>query len=330
MRWENDVEVGNWIRDRLDPGFTTMHGVVPHGFEAYARIFHPASVRSLLGGGVVPTSDELRAMSDDEFDRTVASLRDEVVTWADTAAAFGTVLHPLAQWNRIVRTPEGEDWRGRRSPDGRQFSAPIEGDLPPAILAHVAEHLVAHTTTPDDGIAGVWAGWGGLLGGYGPAGRVFLTATGDAAEAHAALLAESIHDPFNNPYQKAVWHDGILPREISESAHLELPQREHVLFAAPPRAFADPDWVAFVPWRDPSTGSGIGLDERGVAPMAQHPSLIWPADRAWILVSEIDFDSTVVAGSAALVAALCADERIEALPLAEGADLQWDADELNR
>lgn len=323
MRWEDDVEVGGWIRDRLDPGFATMHGVVPRGFDAYARVFHPASVRSLTGGGVVPTSEELRALPDDDFDRTVASFHDEAVTWADTAVAFGTVLHPLAQWNRIVRTPAGEDWRHRHTPDGREFSAPIEGDLPPGILAHVAEHLVAHTTTPDDGIAGIWAGWGGLLGGYGPAGRVFLTATDDPVEAHAALLAESIHDPFNNPYQKAVWHDGILSREVSEGAHLELPQREHVLFAAPPRAFADPDWVAFVPWRDRA------LEERGIPPMAQHPSLIWPADRAWILVSEIDFDSTVVAGSAALIAALCADERIEALPLAEGASLQWDADEVN-
>ncbi|MBS1908082.1 MAG: hypothetical protein JST33_16300 [Actinobacteria bacterium] len=329
MRWEDDVEVGSWIRERLDPGFATMHGVVPRGFEAYARIFHPASVRSVPSGRV-PTHDELRAMSEDEEERILSGLRDDDITWADTAAAFGTVLHPLAQWNRLVRTPAGEDWRRRRAPDGREFSGPIEGDLPPGVLARVAAHLVAHTTTPEDGVAGVWAGWGGLLGGFGSTARVFLSATDDAAAAHAAMLAESIHDPFNNPYQKAVWQDGILPREISEGAHLELPMREHLLFSAPPRAFADPDWVAFVPWRDPSTGSGTGHEERGAAPMAQHPSLIWPADRAWILVSEIDFDSTVVAGSAALVADLCADERIEALPIPEGANLQWDADELNR
>lgn len=330
MRWEDDVEVGSWIRERLDPQFgPSMHSVVPRGFEAYARIFHPASVRSVTGG-VVPTNDELGALSDDDYDRVVASFRDEDINWAGTAAAFGTVLHPLAQWNRIVRTPEGEDWRRRHSPDGREFSAPIEGDLPPGILAHVAEHLVAHTTTPDDGIAGVWEGWGGLLGGYGSPSHVFLTAASDPVEAHAAMLAESIHDPFNNPYQKAVWHDGILPREISEGAHLALPQRKHVLFAAPPRAFADPDWVAFVPWRDPSTGSGTALGERGLPPIAQHPSLIWPSDRAWILVSEIDFDSTIVAGSAALIAALCAEQRIEALPIPAEADLHWDADRVNR
>ncbi|PRB00353.1 hypothetical protein [Microbacterium sp. MYb64] len=323
MRWEDDVQVGRWIRERLDPDLgSDMHSVVPRGFEAYARIFHPAWVRS-VPGGVVPTHDELRAMSEDEAARIQSGLRDEQATWADTAAAFGTVLHPLAQWNRIVRTPEGEDWRHRRAPDGREFQAPIEGDLPPSLLAPIAEHLVAHTSTPDAGYAGVWEGWGGLQGSFGSTGRAFLTFTDDPGEAHAAMLAESIHDPFNNPYQKAVWQDGILSREISEGARLELPQRNHVLFAVPPRTFADPDWGAFVPWSDKIA------EERGFPPSALHPSLIWPADRAWILVSEIDFDSTIVGGSPALIAALCADERLEALPIPEGANLQWDADEVN-
>jgi hypothetical protein len=322
MRWVDDVEVGSWIRDRLDPGFGTMHGVVPRGFAAYARILHPAAVRS-VAAGVVPTTDELRAMTEDEEERALVGLRDDAATWADTAAAFGTVLHPLAQWNRIVRTPEGEDWRRRRSADGREFTAPFEGELPPAELTQVATHLAAHTTTPDDGVAGVWEGWGGLTGGYGTTGGAFMTFTDDPAEAHAAMLAESIHDPFNNPYQKAPWQDGILSREISEGARLELPQRSHVLFAVPPRVFADADWPLRVPWRD------TVAEQHGFPPSAQHPSLIWPADHAWILVSEIDFDSTIVGGSEALVAALCADDRLEALPLPEGANLQWDADTVN-
>ena len=59
-------------------------------------------------------------------------------------------------------------------------------------------------------------------------------------------------------------------------------------------------------------------------------SLLWPADRAWVLVTEIDADSTVVAGSAALIRAICADERIEALPIGEGSTLHGDADTVNR
>ncbi|MFE4229950.1 hypothetical protein ACFRJ8_18910 [Arthrobacter sp. NPDC056886] len=48
------------------------------------------------------------------------------------------------------------------------------------------------------------------------------------------------------------------------------------------------------------------------------------------MVTEIDFDSTVVAGSHELVSALVRDPAIEALPLNEGADLTWDADVPNR
>ncbi|WP_286132760.1 hypothetical protein [Arthrobacter sp. OY3WO11] len=48
------------------------------------------------------------------------------------------------------------------------------------------------------------------------------------------------------------------------------------------------------------------------------------------MVSEIDFDSTVVAGSHELISALVRDPAIEALPVDEGADLTWDADIHNR
>ncbi|WP_243728405.1 hypothetical protein [Microbacterium sp. BK668] len=87
---------------------------------------------------------------------------------------------------------------------------------------------------------------------------------------------------------------------------------------------ADPAWIERVPWRDRESES------EGFGPSAESPSLVWPADRAWVLVSEIDYDSTIVGGSSALVRALCTDGRLEALPLREGADLGWDADDVNR
>ncbi|WP_244632259.1 hypothetical protein [Microbacterium sp. Se63.02b] len=49
-----------------------------------------------------------------------------------------------------------------------------------------------------------------------------------------------------------------------------------------------------------------------------------------MMVSEVDFDSTIVAGSAALIDAICADQRLEAFAIPEGADLTWDADTVNR
>ncbi|WP_337026577.1 hypothetical protein [Microbacterium sp. LB16] len=318
----SDPSAGAWLRARLDAGYETMHGVVPRGFPAYARVFHPAFVRSLPDRGV-PTSDELMRMPESERQALVDRFIDEPASWADTAAAFGTTLHPLAQWQRIVRTPVDGDWRTRIAPDGREFTAPMEGELEPEVLAAIAAHLVDHTQTPDTGFAALWEGRGGLLGFFGiTPSRAFLTFTDDPN--HQAMLDRSAHDPFNNVFRKPTWQEGILSREISEGPRFSLPGRDHVLFSAAPRAFADPDWVLRVPWRDRPG------EEHGFPPAAQSPSLLWPEDHAWVLVTEVDFDSTIVAGSSELIAAICADERLEALPLPEGADLTWDADAVNR
>ncbi len=47
----------------------------------------------------------------------------------------------------------------------------------------------------------------------------------------------------------------------------------------------------------------------------QSPNIWWPADRAWCLVSEIDFHSTYVAGPQTLVDALVATETLEVLQI---------------
>ncbi len=318
----SDPSAGAWLRERLDADYETMHGVVPRGFPAYARIFHPAIARS-LPGRTIPTADELVRMPEPEQRALMAEFVDEPVSWAQTAAAFGTVLHPLAQWQRIVRTPPDGDWRTRIAPDGREFTAPMEGELDPNLLATIAAHLVDHTQTPDAGFAALWEGRGGLLGFFGVTpSRSFLTFTDDPN--HQAMLERSAHDPFNNVFRRPTWQEGILSREISEGPRLDLPGRDHVLFSAPPRAFADPEWVLHVPWRD------LPAEEHGFPPSAQSPSIHWPEDRAWVMVSEVDYDSTIVAGSSALIEALCADEQLEALPLPEGAALTWDADAVNR
>lgn len=66
MDWSADPSPGEWLRERLDAGHATMHGVVPRGFPAYARVFHPASVRS-LPGRAVPTQDEYERMPGDRI-----------------------------------------------------------------------------------------------------------------------------------------------------------------------------------------------------------------------------------------------------------------------
>ncbi|WP_435748446.1 hypothetical protein [Microbacterium sp. PMB16] len=321
MEWIADPDVGAWLRERLDTEHSTMHGVVPRGFAAYARVFHPAIVRS-LPGRPVPPPDEWERMPEAERARLVEDFVDAPATWTETASAFGTTLHPQAQWQSIVRTPVDGDWRTRIAPDGREFTAPTEGELDTDLLARIATHLVAGTSTPDAGFAAVWEGFGGLLGFFGHTpSRAFLTFSDDPN--HQAMLDRSTHDPFNNVFRKPTWQEGILSREISEGPKLSLPDRDYVLFSTPPRAFADPEWVLQVPWRD------LPAEEHGFAPQAQSPNLLWPEDRAWVMVSEIDFDSTIVAGSVELVRAICADDRLEAVPLPEGTTLTWDADGVN-
>lgn len=63
-----------------------------------------------------------------------------------------------------------------------------------------------------------------------------------------------------------------------------------------------------------------------------HPSrnTLWPDNHAWVLATEIDFDTTLVAGTTALVRKLVRIPGLEVLPLHPDADLTWDGDTLNQ
>lgn len=301
VKWESDVSVGAWLQSRLDAGISdSMHCVVPRGFPAYVRIFH----RPLASAG------------DDRF---------EPSTWQDAAAAFGTTMHPLAQWHALTKT---DPYESAVAPDGRTFDPPATGDLEASQLAAIMSHL-APTSTP--GFAALWGGWGGLLGGYGTSGRSFFTfgettpddTDPEVAARHAAMLNSTVRDPFNNVFQEPTWHDGILPRDVSEGPQLALPSREYVLFRGDVSGFTSDDWFLHVPWRD-----HVG-EAHGFEPNAQSPAIVWPGDESWAVISEIDFDSTVVAASVAQVEAILADPRLEALPLPADAALTWTGDTIN-
>jgi len=61
----------------------------------------------------------------------------------------------------------------------------------------------------------------------------------------------------------------------------------------------------------------------------QSPNLFWPADRSWCVASEIDFDSTLVGGSTALVDELLRSPDLEAWPIGPDDSLAYDADTVN-
>jgi hypothetical protein len=59
------------------------------------------------------------------------------------------------------------------------------------------------------------------------------------------------------------------------------------------------------------------------------PNQWWPQDRAWCVASEIDFDSTLVAGSQDIVSDLVVHRGIEAFQVAPGDDLSMNGDGIN-
>lgn len=343
MEWTADVSAGTWLRERIDdPWQGSMHDIVPRGFEAYARIFHPAVRERPVGRAWPPEPYDRHRSEWDEFARAGVEIDAQRVTWAEAARAFGTTMHAGAQWHRLVRTDPRSSQSGTATDaSGWRYAPPDEGRLDAPLVALLAEVLGAHTSTPDDAFVAVWEGWGGLLGFYGerPARAILSFATEDdpgfrymslaeaeaeaGAEAeeherHREMLERSTRDLFNNPFRKSVWHPGVLSDEISRGPRLELPARGHVLFRGALAELADPEWAARVPWaEDPSRWT-------------PSPSWIWPADRAFAVATEVDWDSTIVAGSAESVRAVCTHPGFEASALRADAWPGWDSDDLNR
>lgn len=64
-------------------------------------------------------------------------------------------------------------------------------------------------------------------------------------------------------------------------------------------------------------------------PWEQSANLWWPADRAWCVLTDVELVSTYVAGSAACIAALLADPRLECVPARADQPVGDDADTVN-
>ncbi|TJY69913.1 hypothetical protein E4J89_09480 [Arthrobacter sp. CAU 1506] len=305
-------EQGRWLSPRLSAGSSTMHVAVPRGYPAYARIFHPAERDRPVPAGsqqgqVGRSGDTSTGAGAGEFQVT-----SEQVSWSTVAEAFGTVMHPLAQFHRLIGSPPdgGNDVLDAA---GWRYVEPMPGNLDAGALAAAADHLADHTTTPTRGVAAVWEGWGGL------------TSSGGSAVLAASDAPMPLRQSADGPTSVASGYfvadggpgSGILPQDVVNGPVLELPDRAYYLFSAGIQTFAGRGWPREAPWHDGSA-------------FPQSPSILWPDDHSWVLVTEIDWDSTIVAGSRELIKALVADPSIEALPIREGADLHWDADSENR
>ncbi len=65
------------------------------------------------------------------------------------------------------------------------------------------------------------------------------------------------------------------------------------------------------------------------SPLMFSPNFLWPLDRAWLLSTDVDFDSTVVGGSESLITDICAQSVLETVPVSTAVSLSDAADTVN-
>lgn len=263
LRIVDGAEVGAWIEPRLGGKFGAVTLQVPKDYEAYARVFHPAS-----------------------------DAEGNPVGWAEVAGVFGTTAHREMQWHAILGLASADELRGSYEPD-----------------------------TP---VGSKWAGRDPQLG----------TMDLETLDALCRVLAAHTADPSQCYFGLCTiesWEEAFSPEELQPL--LQLPRgRDHIVLAGSLPAV---DQIV----RDWSKGSLTVSFREGDGPppdLSQHdwnvrepPNLIWPADHSWFVVSEVDFDSTLVGGSAALVEAIVESPELEAWEVEPSISLTCDADKIN-
>ena len=123
-----NVSPADWLVASLTTFAVSVLSIVPAGFEAYVRVFHPAA-------------------------RDGRPLR-----WAAIAAEHGRVAHAGMQLAAIVGELRVED-----SNAGEFFDrVPDEGTLPPDVAQILPRVLGVHTSTPSRCWFAVWEGFAAL------------------------------------------------------------------------------------------------------------------------------------------------------------------------
>ncbi len=130
LDYVDDLTPARWIAERLHPFAQDAGAIIPPGFDAYARIFHPATRR--VGQVEIP------------------------VTWREIADANLRVHHAEMQFGALVGTPGLK----QQSQPGLWDRAPSTGTLPLDLARVLVDLLAEHTTTPERSWFAAWEGWG--------------------------------------------------------------------------------------------------------------------------------------------------------------------------
>jgi hypothetical protein len=128
-------EPAQWIVDSLQDFGNNVGSIIPRGFEAYARVFHPA-------WQVTP--------------ETRTPLR-----WSDVTKKTGQPYHKQMLWED-VRGDEPEIYDYSTNTLSTWIEGPEEGNLPKNVARALWQILEQHTQTPDDCFFAIWEGCGCL------------------------------------------------------------------------------------------------------------------------------------------------------------------------
>ncbi|WP_280252566.1 hypothetical protein [Nocardia abscessus] len=150
------------------------------------------------------------------------------------------------------------------------------GDLDSAALKQLSDILAGHTETPDDCYFGLWDGFGDIYGGSSVIVAFSMEESTDLAAAPTVAPA--------------------FPPEVIDGPRLRIPARDYLLFRGPLNEAGQWGAADLLP---------------GWSRTINSPNLIWPADQAWFVVTEIDLPWTGIAGTAALIEELRADASLD-------------------
>ena len=136
------AEPARWVIEGLVSREHSVRSLVPDGFEAYCRLFHPASTYEVGPDGRVVNERE--------------------VAWAEIAKMNDRVMHPEAQFEAITGL---DRYKSDSTMDHGQpplWRSPAnDGSLDRDILELLARLLRSHTQTPDHCHFAYWDGYGG-------------------------------------------------------------------------------------------------------------------------------------------------------------------------
>ena len=131
VEFSEDVSEARWVEESFS-AFGTLRSLLPDGFAAYARIFHPAYLNK----------DEERP-----------------IRWSTVASWTGRTVHPLMQFERIAGLSEDPHDMYKDPPWG---SLPKHGSIPERECRTLVEVLRCFTSTPDSCYFCLWEGFGNI------------------------------------------------------------------------------------------------------------------------------------------------------------------------